>query len=94
MNAMVTHSVNDIPDAARRALEDLLGRHLEANQKVCLVVISPPQEPDEETRRQAVERIRRRQAKTDQHMAELGITTEEFNAAVDEALEHIRPRPE
>lgn len=91
---MVTHSVNDIPDAARRTLEDLLGRHLEANQQVCLMVLSPTQEPDAEARSQAVERIRRTQAKIDKSMTERGITMEEFNAAVDEAMEHIRPRPE
>jgi hypothetical protein len=93
MNPMVTHSVNEIPDAARRTLEDLLGRHLEANQKVCLVVLTPPEESDEETRRQAVESIRRRLLETDQSMAARGITTEEFDAAVDEAMEQIRPRP-
>ena len=93
MNAIVTHAVNEIPAAARRTLEDLLGRHLEDNQKVRLVVISPPQEKDEEARRQAVENIRRRLAETGQSMVARGITTEEFNAAVDEAMEHIRPRP-
>jgi hypothetical protein len=93
MNAIVTHAVNEIPAATRRTLEDLLGRHLEDNQKVRLVVISPPEEKDEETRRQAVENIRRRLAETDQSMAARGITTEEFNAAVDEAMEHVRPRP-
>ena len=94
MNAIVTHAVNEISDVARRTLEDLLGRHLDDNQKVRLVVISPPEEKDEETRREAIETIHRIQAKIDQHMADHGITSEQFDAAVDEAMEHIRPRPE
>ncbi len=55
---------------------------------------SPTEEPDVDAqiRREAIESIRRIQAKIDQHMAEQGITTEEFNAAVDEAMENVRPR--
>ena len=90
---MVTHAVNDIPDAARRALEDLLGHHLEANQKVCVMVLPQTEEPDAEARAQAVERIRRRLSEIDKDMEARGVTTEEFNAAVDEAMEHVRPRP-
>ena len=92
MEAMVTRNVNEISPPARRTLEDLLGRQLEANQQVFLMVLSPSHKPDAETRRQAAESIRRTLSQVDRHVAAHGISGEQVDAAVDEAMEHVRPR--
>lgn len=85
--------VNDIPEPDRRSLENLLGQPLQANQQVCVMVFSAGKVADDATRRAAVENIRRVLDQADRHRASHGIADEEVGAAVDEAMDHIRPRP-
>ena len=48
-----SQSVKDIQASGRHWLEDVLGQHLQENQQVFIMVLSPGREPDEEARRQA-----------------------------------------
>ncbi len=90
---MITLPVNNIPEPDRRSLENLLGHSLAADQQVCVMVFSPSKIADDATRRAAVESIRRTLDSIDQHRTAHGIADDEVDAAVDEAIEHVRPRP-
>jgi len=88
---MISRPVSDLADADRRTLENLLGHELEASQQVFVMVFSPGQVPDRATRQAAAERIRRTLDEVDRHRAAQGVTDEEVDAAVDEAMVHVRP---
>jgi hypothetical protein len=91
MSEMISLPVNDIPEPDRRSLENLLGRSLEADQQVFVMVFSAGKMADDMTRRAAVESIRRTLDKVDRYRAAHGITDEEVDATVDEAMDHVRP---
>jgi hypothetical protein len=92
MSEMISLPVNDIPEPDRRSLENLLGQALQANQQVCVMVFSAGKVADAATRRAAVETIRGTLEKVDRHRANSGSADEETDAAVNEAMEQIRPR--
>jgi hypothetical protein len=92
MSEMISLPVHDIPDPDRRSLENLLGHPLEANQQVFVMVCSAAQVADEATRRVAAEKIRSTLADVDRYRAVNGIADDEVDAAIDEAMEHVRPR--
>jgi hypothetical protein len=92
MSAMVTLPVNDIPEPDRRSLENLLGHPLEADQQVFVMVFSAGQLPDEATRRAATARIRQTLAEVDRYRATNGVTDQEVDAAIDEAMHQIHQR--
>lgn len=82
--------VNEIPEQEKRSLEDILGRPLQDHQQVLIMVLTPGIVPDEATRRQALARIEETFARADHHAGEHNITPDEADAAVEEALEHVR----
>jgi hypothetical protein len=92
MSEIISMPVNDIPEPDRRSLENLLGQPLQANQQVCVMVFSAGKIADDATRRAAVDTIRGTLDKIDRHLATCRIADKEVDAAVDEAMEHIRPR--
>lgn len=92
METTVSKGVSEIPDDARRGLESLLGGRLEADQRVVVMVYTPGAVPDEASRRQAVASLQATFRKIDAHVAASGISPEEIEAAIDEAMEHVRPR--
>jgi hypothetical protein len=93
MSHSISLPVNEISDADRRSLEGLLGQTLAPNQQVFVMVSAAAQMPDDTTRQRAVESIRRTLEKIDRFRAASRISDEEFSAAVDEAMEVVRPRP-
>jgi NAD-specific glutamate dehydrogenase len=93
MSDIISLPVNDIAELDRRSLEKLLGQPLQADQQVCVMVISASRVADDATRRAAVENIRRTLEQVDRHRAARRITDDELDAAVDEATDHVRPRP-
>ena len=90
---MISLPVNDIPEPDRRSLENLLGHPLSADQQVFVMVFSAGMVADDQTRRAAAERIRHTLDEVDRRRAAQGITDEEVDAAVDEAMDHVRSRP-
>ena len=90
---MISLPVTDIAEPDRRSLENLLGHPLAADQQVFVMVFSAGRVPDQATRRAAAESIRHTLEIVDQRRAERGVTEEEVDATVDEAMAHIRPRP-
>ena len=89
---VAVQSVKDIPSGGRRWLEDVLGQHLRENQQVFIMVFPPGREPDEEARRQARAALDKTFRETEAYAQEHGITDAETDAAIREAMDHVRPR--
>jgi hypothetical protein len=90
MSEMITRAVNDLPEPERRSLEILLGYPLDANQQVFVMVLAAGKSPDRETRRAAAESIRHTLAQVDRNRVNNGVGDEAFDAAIDEAIIHVR----
>jgi len=83
-------NVKDIQGGERRWLETTLGQQLQDNQQVFIMVLTPDVEPDEVTRRKAGKSIDAILDQAEQNATAQGVTAEEADSAVDEAMEHVR----
>ncbi|MDZ4684385.1 MAG: hypothetical protein SH850_04795 [Planctomycetaceae bacterium] len=92
MDATATRNVNQIPADEKRTLESLLGSALQPEQHVLILTYTPSALPADKARQAARERIARTIAINQQFAAVEGITADEADAAVDEALSHVRRR--
>jgi hypothetical protein len=88
---VAVRSVKDIQAGGRRWPEDVLGQNLRENQQVFIMVLTPGREPDEETRRRARAALDETFRKTGAYAQEHGITDAEIDAAIEEAMGHVRP---
>ena len=89
---LTVQKVNDLQDSGKRWLENVLGQHLKENQQVFIMVFTPGVEPDEASRRQAIASVKQTMTQVEKNLTEAGVTEEEFDAAVDEAMEDVRRR--
>ncbi len=89
---MIVHDVAKLPDNDKRSLEGLLGQSLEIGEQVVIMVIKPGVVPDEATRRRSAEAIKRTLAEVDAHVRANNISDEEIDAAIEEAMAHVRCR--
>ena len=87
-----TQNVKDIDAEQKRSLERLLGRPLADDEQIYVMAFKPGVIPDEATRRNALKRMQSTFEKVDEHVRAHGITPEEIDEAIDEAMEHIRHR--
>lgn len=80
----------DLPASARIAIESLLGRSLRDDEEVSIMSLDPHAAPLGEERRASAERLK---GALDQlaHQSR-DVAAEEFEEAVDDAMNHIRPR--
>jgi hypothetical protein len=80
----------DLPASARSAVENLLGRSLRDDEEVSIMALEPHPAPSGEARRASADRLR---GALDQlaHKAQ-DVADGEVDAAIDEAMDHIRPR--
>jgi hypothetical protein len=85
-------NVDDIESADRQALEHLLGRPLEGDQKVFIMAFTPGKTPDAAVREQARADLQETLAAIQRHASDTLVTAEEADAAVEEAMLHVRPR--
>jgi hypothetical protein len=88
----ISLKVDDLSISDRTTLEHLLGRSLELDQQV-VVMAFKARENEESVRQAARERLLLMIDRAARHAAERGITAEEADAAVAEAMEAIRHRP-
>jgi hypothetical protein len=87
----IIRKVRDIETSERQVLEHVLGQELKENQQVFIMVLSPGTEPDEAARRRARAGLEATFQKTEAYAREHAIADEEIDAAIDEAMEHVRP---
>ena len=89
---MIVRNVRDIPPDDKHSLEHILGEPLRDDQRVCIMVIAPDTAPNEQTRRAALERLHQLLDQAERRAEALGITPEEADAAVEDAMQHVRGR--
>ncbi len=71
-------------------VEEILGKKLQDEQRVYIMVYNAGVEPDDETRLRSAEKIERIMDKAAKNAEAQGVTEEDIDAAVDEAREHVR----
>lgn len=74
----------------RRSVEHLLGHPLSDDEQVYIVVLKPGAIPDDQTRRRGLASMQRTFAAAEQHAAQQHVSDAEIDAAVDEAMDHVR----
>jgi hypothetical protein len=85
-------NVNELPDNDKRSLEGLLGQPLESGQQVIINVLKPCTAPDDATRRRAAAAIKLTLAEVDARVRANNVSDEEIDAAIEEAMVHVRRR--
>ena len=83
----ITRHVDDLAAPQRKIIEDLLGHQLASNQQVFIMAFSPGSVADDETRDAARARVQAKLSQAQRHAESNGITADEADAAVDEAME-------
>ncbi len=73
-------------------MEHVLGRALESDEEVSIMAFSPHLAPSGEARRQLACRLEDRIARTSESVR--NVSEEEQEAAIDEAVRHVRSNPE
>ncbi len=89
---IAVESVRNLQASGKRLLEDLLGQKLQEDQQVFIMVLSPGTEPDEAARQKTRTGLEATFQKTEAYARAHGIADEEIDAAIEEAMEHVRPR--
>jgi hypothetical protein len=89
---LTVQNVKDLQSGAKHWLEHVLGQRLDEGQQVFIMVFKPGEEPDEAARRRGIVLANSLMAQVEKNLAEHGVTDEEFDATVDEAMEHVRRR--
>jgi hypothetical protein len=89
---VAVQNVKDLQDAGKQWLEHVLGRQLQENQKVYIMVFTPGDEPDATVKRQGFAAANLVWNRVSANLESKGASDKEFDAAVDEAMEHVRRR--
>ncbi len=87
----LVHNVKDMPPERRRSFEAALGETLRDNQRVYVVVVTPGVEPSDQQRAAALADLRELGERGTKHRESLGVSVDEADQAVDEAMENVRP---
>jgi len=88
----VIHKADELPSDARRAVERVLGRVLEPDEEVSIMAFSPRSAPTGEARQKLARQLEDRIEKTAERARD--VPDEEQEAAIDEALQHVRAKTE
>jgi hypothetical protein len=93
MEAFV-RNVRDFADAELASLERLVGHPVDPAYRVQVILFPPPQEPDPAVVARNVIRVGHFMDKAAASARAQAVTDEEIDAAVDEAIAHVRSRSE
>jgi hypothetical protein len=88
----VTCEASQFGPTEKQFLEKLLGETIAPGEQVFIAKLRPTQVPDEATRRAALERLNQLMDESHRRAVAAGVTQEEAEAAVDEAMEFVRGR--
>jgi hypothetical protein len=88
MGTIAVRKVKELDESARRWVEDLLGRQLGAEEEITVLVFPPHPAPSVSAREEPIRRMDAVLAKAAANLQD--IPDSEFEAAVDEAMEHVR----
>ena len=85
-----SQKVKDIEETGREWIEGVLGQRLDDEDQIYLMVYKHGSVPEESGRRAAFERIKALCEKAHRHAEEQGVTAEQADAAVREAIGYVR----
>jgi hypothetical protein len=91
MGDIAIHKANELPSDARRAVERVLGRVLEPDEEVSIMAFSPHDAPTGEARQKLARQLEDRISRTAESVRH--VPEDEQEAAIDEALNHVRANP-
>jgi hypothetical protein len=88
----MNHSSNvaDLSDEQRRVLESVIGQPLANDQVVYWSIATPVRTPSAADRARAIAGLEATFAKVRRNLDEKGVSQAEWEAAVDEAVQHVR----
>ncbi|MFZ0961509.1 MAG: hypothetical protein WAO35_11450 [Terriglobia bacterium] len=91
MGNIAIHKADELPSDARRAVERVLGRVLEPDDEVSIMAFSPHDAPTGEARQQLARQLEDRITRTAASVRH--IPEDEQEAAIDDAVNHVRANP-
>ena len=91
MGDIAIHKANELPSDARRALERVLGRVLEPDEEVSIMAFSLHGAPTGEARQKLARQLEDRILRTAESVRH--VPDNEQEAAIDDALKHVRAKP-
>ena len=91
MGNIAIHKAKELPSDARRAVEHVLGRALEPDEEVSIMAFPPHDAPTGEARQVLARQLEDRITRTAESVR--GVPNDEQEAAINEALNHVRPKP-
>ena len=92
MTLNTIRNVADLPEKERESIEHLVGQSLANDQEVFVMVYTPGTRPDDVTRAQARDSLMQNLDELRADMTRRGVTAEEIDAAIDEAMAEVRKR--
>jgi hypothetical protein len=90
MDTRLSSNVADLSDEQRKTVEALIGQPLRSDQVLYWIVMNPGREPTAADKAKARAGLQNLFAKVDRQIDAEGTTPEQFEAAVDEAVRHVR----
>ncbi len=91
MGNIAIHKADELPSDARRVVERVLGRVLEPDEEVSIMAFSPHDVPTGETRRRLARQLEDRITRTATSVRH--VPDDEQEAAIDDAVSHVRAHP-
>ncbi len=91
MGDIAIHKANELPSEARHAVERVLGRVLEPDEEVSIMAFSPHNAPTGEARQKLARQLEDRITRTAESVRQ--VPDDEQEAAIDDALHHVRANP-
>jgi hypothetical protein len=93
MAANISRNAGEIPAGDKQSLENILGQPISSGERVYIISFDAS-EPTEQQREQSAQQIESVLDSAKLHASKNGVTSNDIDSAVDEAMEHIRPRPD
>jgi hypothetical protein len=88
MGTIAVRKVKELDESARRWVENLLGRELNAEEEITVLAFPPHPAPSAAAREESIRRLDAVLAKSAANLQD--IPDSEFESAVDEAMENVR----
>jgi hypothetical protein len=88
----ITRRAKDLEAGQRRSLEEVIGHELQDDQQIVIRIVTPEVLPDSEKRALAFADLRRLSEQGAKNCQSLGVTEQEIDEAIEEAINHVRRR--
>jgi len=90
MQNVSIQKASELPQGVKSAVEQLLGRPIDADEEVSVIAVPPQQIPASENRAAIAQKLEEFMNRRAEKVRD--VSDEEIDAAVDEAVDHVRHR--